>query len=179
MITPHDTQLIIIDIQGKLAEIVVDSGKLIKNVKTLILGCKLLEIPIVCAEQNPGGLGRTTAEILELLSDNPPIPKMTFSAFGEKSFRKALEYNDRKNILIAGIEAHICVYQTSVDLIRNGYNLHLITDAVSSRVPENKTLGITRIKDEGGKLSGTEMVIFELQKTCEEKHFKQLLKLVK
>lgn len=179
MLSPQNTQLVIIDVQGKLAQIVYEPEKLIKNVKNLIRGCQLLEVPIVRVEQNPNGLGATTPEIAELLADNQAIPKMTFSAFGEDDFRKALEQNNRKNILIAGIEAHVCVYQTSVELLEAGYHIHLITDAVSSRTSENKLLGIQKIKDEGAKLSGTEMVLFELQKTCEGERFRQLLKLIR
>ncbi len=179
MITPENTQFVIIDIQGKLAEIVHESSILIKNARSMIQACHLLKIPIVLVEQNPKGLGSTHPLLAELLIEETAIPKMSFSAFGEEAFRKNIEENQRKNILIAGIETHICVYQTAADLIENEYNVHLITDAVSSRTAENKKLGIEMIQNNGAKLTCTETAIFELTKTSENPHFKSMLALIK
>ncbi len=179
MLEIQNTQLIIIDIQGKLAQIVYEAENIINNTRILINAAKILNIPIIWVEQNPKGLGATCPEIAELLSENKAIPKMTFSAYGSEEFRNAVAKNNRKEVVVAGIETHICVYQTSLDLMQAGYELTLITDAVSSRTMENKLLGIEKLKDNGAKLSGTEMLIFELQKTCDSSTFKQILHLIK
>ena len=103
---------------------------------------------------------------------------MNFSVYKVEDARKTIQKNNRKDILITGIETHICVYQTSADLIQNEYNVHVIADAVSSRTVENKSLGIEKIRDIGGNISGTEMIIFELLQSGENENFKRIQKLI-
>lgn len=179
MLEINDTQLVIIDIQGKLSQIVYQAEELVSNVKKLIQFAKLKEIPIVWVEQNPQGLGDTHGEIAALLTEQKPISKMNFSAFGEVLFRDTVLRNNCNQVVLVGIEAHVCVCQTALDLIDNGYEVFLITDAVSSRTPENKQAGIDRIKSAGGKTGSTEMILFELQRTCDDPDFKKVLQLVK
>lgn len=179
MLEAENSQLVVVDIQGKLARIVYESEKLIRNTRILIQAANILQIPIVWVEQNPKGLGATSPEIAEMLNGNEAIAKMTFSACGEEKFRKAIAQNNRNNLILAGMETHVCVYQTAMDLMKEGYSVTLAADAVSSRTLENKQLALQRLKEEGAIISGTEMLVFELQKTCEGDRFKQLLNLVK
>ena len=136
-------------------------------------------MPIVWVEQNPDGLGPTIPEVAELLTNIQPIAKLSFSACGCKEFIKEFKSLNRNQILIAGIETHICVYQSSVDLLDLDYEVHVVTDAVSSRTPENRQVGLDKIKDAGGFLTSTETAIFELLKVAEGQKFKEILKIVK
>ncbi len=160
MLTLENSVLIIVDVQGKLAQLMYKKEELFKNLRIIIKGAKILGLPIVWIEQNPQGLGTTIPEVAELLTDIKAIAKLSFSACGCEGFAEKLKALNRKQILIAGIETHICVYQSSVDLLNQGYEIHVITDAVSSRTPENKQIGLDKIKDAGGLLTSTETALF-------------------
>ena len=120
MIALNDTQLVIIDIQGKLSQIVHESERVLYNSRIMIEGCRLLGIPIVWLEQLPEKLGATHPSIAEVLTGLSPIAKSCFSAYANASFVEQLESNNCKQVVLIGIETHICVYQTAVDLLRNG-----------------------------------------------------------
>ncbi len=174
-----NTLLVIIDVQGKLAHLVHDKETLHTNLQKLIRCAHILRIPVLWVEQNPKGLGHTIPEIAGLLSAESPIPKMTFSAVKSESFSNTLATYDRKQILVAGIEAHVCICQTALDLLEKGYQVHIIVDAVSSRLPSNKQIGLARMKLEGAIMSSTEMAIFELLGTAEHVHFRDIVKILK
>jgi nicotinamidase-related amidase len=178
MITTEDSALLIIDVQGKLAEQMHHSSELFNNLQVLIQGAKLLSIPVVWVEQLPEKLGATHADIAQYLSGHP-VGKSTFSAWGCDDVRLQVENINRRNWIVAGIECHICVYQSVRDLLKMHYNVHLVSDAVSSRKLENKELGLQTMQTAGAKLTSTEMVLFELQQKAEGETFKQLIKLVK
>jgi nicotinamidase-related amidase len=179
MLEQDETALVIIDVQGKLAEIMHEREKLFANLHRLVKGAQFLEIPILLTEQYPKGLGETAPELKSLMPDLAPITKMTFSCCGEEAFTTALETINREQILICGIEAHVCVYQTVIDLLDEDYDVHVVADAVSSRTAENRTLGLERMKDEGATLTGTEMALFELLRVAGTPVFKEISKLVK
>jgi nicotinamidase-related amidase len=113
------------------------------------------------------------------LSGVKPIAKETFSCWADTSFRDHLESLSRRHIVLTGIECHICVYQTALDLIANGYTVHLVADAVSSRTPENRNVGIGAITNAGAHLTSTEMVLFELLRTAADPKAKDIFKIVK
>jgi nicotinamidase-related amidase len=136
-------------------------------------------VPIVWMEQNPNGLGPTIPELSELLTDQKAIPKLAFSCCGEENFVKALEATGRKQVIIAGIETHICVYQTSMDLMGRGYEVHVAADGASSRKLSNKLIGLDKIKAGGGHITSVETALFELLKVAEGDQFKAMLKVVK
>lgn len=176
----ENTQLLIIDIQGKLADIVVDSETVLKNTETLIKSARILNLPIVWVEQNPEGLGRTHENLKTLLEEQKEmLPKHTFSAFKNENIRKQIAVNARKQILVCGVEAHVCVYQTAMDLLNENYEVHLITDAVSSRTEKSRELGIAKMCKFGAVESSTEMALFELMKTHQHSNFREILKLIK
>jgi nicotinamidase-related amidase len=182
MLKIEDCCLVIVDVQGKLAALMYNSENLFRNIQILIKSCKIMSIPILWCQQSAAGgkaLGSTVLEIANLLTDNQPINKTSFSCCGCEEFNSKLQSLARRQILLCGIEAHVCIYQTAFDLIKAGREVHLITDAVSSRTAENRQLGIERMKTEGVRLSSAEMAVFELMKTADYPQFKQIAGLVK
>ena len=171
--------LVVVDVQGKLAQLMYGREELFKHIEILIKAAKILAIPIVWCQQVPQALGETVPEIAQLLSDNEPVNKSSFSCCGQGQFNSKLESLNRRQVLLCGIEAHVCIYQTAVDLHRAGYDVSVIADAVSSRTLENKQIALERIKAEGVNISSTEMALFELLGTAEHPQFKQIAKLVK
>lgn len=180
MLSIDNTALLVIDVQGKLADVMHNKENLFANLKRMISGAKTLNIPILWTEQVPEKLGDTTPEIAELLQGvSHPVSKVSFSCCGNRPFVKQLTNANRQQILLTGIETHVCVYQTAVDLIDYGYEVELVTDAVASRQPENKQRGINRIHEAGAKLTSTEMALFELLRKAEGPEFKAISRLVK
>lgn len=179
MLIPDKTVLLLVDIQGRLAEAMYAREALFDHLQRLIQGLQALEVPIVWVEQNPERLGPTVPQVARLLRDAQPVPKVSFSACGEPRVLDALDDLGRKQVLVAGIETHVCVYQTVIHLIERGYQPQVVTDAVSSRTPANVELGLDRIRSAGGVLTGTEMCLFELLGKATHPAFKQILGVVK
>jgi nicotinamidase-related amidase len=179
MLTPDKTGLVVIDVQGKLAQVMHNREFLVENLKKLIKGVRVLNIPILWLEQNPAGLGPTLPEIAELMPDITPIGKMSFSACGNPAFMEALEAADRTQLLLVGIEAHICVYQTAIDLLKRSYEVQVVADAVSSRTAENREIALMKMRDSGVGLTSVEMALFELLGVAEGRQFKEIAKIVK
>ncbi len=179
MTKERKTTIVIIDVQGKLAEIMQDRDKLFKNIEILIQGAQLLDIPIIWTEQLPEKLGGTTKRISELLTNQKPIVKSEFSCVKNVEFSDLIEKKEYNNFLLCGIETHVCVYQTAKDLIDLGYEVELIADAVSSRTELNRNIGIERITSLGGKITSVEMLLFEKQEIALGDKFRELIKIVK
>ena len=171
--------LVIIDVQGKLAQIMHDREDLVKNLQILISGAKLLETPIIWMEQLPDKLGPTIPEIQELLPDIEPIVKNVFSCARNEEFNGRLQELHGHDMILAGIESHVCVYQTAMDLLGQDFTVHVAADAVSSRTDSNKQLGLERMLLEGVVQTSVEMVLFELQGVATGDRFRKLAKLVK
>lgn len=180
MLNKENVGLIVVDVQGKLAHMMHEKDQLFKNLQILIQGAKVLELPIIWIEQYPQGLGPTVPEIASLLSDDlEPVTKKTFSACLTDSFMDKLKDVNRKQLLICGIETHICVYQTARSLLNEGYEVHVVADAVSSRTPENREIGIQKMLSKGAELTSVEMALYELLQVAEGDQFKGILELVK
>ena len=179
MITRADAVLVIIDIQGNLAQAMFDKENLFVNTVKLIKGFKVLNLPIIVTEQIPQKLGPTLPQVAAELGSFNPIAKESFSCLDEKNFKKALEAAGRRHVVLIGIECHVCVYQTALDLISNGYTVHLVVDAVSSRTPENRQIGIDAMKSAGAHITSMEMVLFELLRTAADLNAKEFFKIVK
>lgn len=179
MLEIKNVVLLIVDIQGKLAHLMHRKELMFKNVQNLIKGIRALGIPILWVEQNPQGLGPTIPEISAMLSDVQPISKMSFSCCRNDRFLQTLNALNRKQVLIAGIEAHVCVYQTAVDLVEIEYDVQVVTDAVSSRNLENKEIGLQRMRDSGVSLTSVETALFELLKVAQGERFKEIIRIVK
>jgi len=171
--------LTVVDVQGKLAQLMHGREALFKNIQILVQAAKILEIPILWCQQCPDALGPTVPEIAQLLADNEPINKFAFSCCGTEQFNARLKDLARNQVLLCGIETHVCIYQTAVDLLSQDFNVNVIANAVSSRALENKQIALNRLASEGANISCTEMALFELLKTAEHPQFRQITRLIK
>lgn len=179
MLEIEECCLVVVDVQGKLAQLMDDKKTLFKNIQILIQAAKILDIPIIWCQQCPQALGATVAEIAELLAGNEPIDKASFSCCGDEQFSNKLNKLGRQQILLCGIETHVCIYQTAVQLRQSGREVTVISDAVSSRTAENKRIGLERMACEEVDISCAEMALFELLKTAEHEKFKDIARLIK
>ncbi len=180
MLSTDNTILLVIDIQGKLAQIIHEKDAVVANTERMIKGAQILGIPVLWTEQVPEKLGPTVPEIAVLLANaGQPIGKASFSCCGVVPFMESLKVLGRKQILVTGIETHICVYQTTLDLLNLDYEVQIIADAVSSRTSENKAVALERMKDAGATLTSTEMALFELLRVADGDKFRAISKLVK
>ncbi|MGD0794719.1 MAG: hydrolase [Dehalococcoidales bacterium] len=178
-LTTESTVLVVIDIQEKLFPVMHEKEKLLRDAVKLIKGARVLGIPVILTEQYPKGLGPTIPEIKELMPDIKPIEKVCFSCCDNEAFGQSLEALKRRQVLIVGIEAHICVYQTAMALARKGYEVQVVSDCVSSREPENKTVSLFKMGAAGVIPTTTEMALFELLKVAQGDKFKQISNIVK
>ncbi len=179
MLSTDQAILLIVDVQGKLAQVMHERDALLRNLQILIQGIQVLGAPILWVEQNPSGLGPTVPELSKLLSGQAPIAKMSFSAGGEPQVVEALRRSGRTQVILAGIEAHVCIYLTAADLLAQGYDIEVVADAVSSRTSARKEVGISRIAALGGGITCTETVLFELLGHAGGDRFRAILKLLK
>ena len=179
MTKERKTAIVLIDVQGKLAEIMYESDKLFKNIEILIKGAQLLDIPVIWTEQLPEKLGTTTERIGDLLTNQKPIIKNEFSCVKNRSFSDFIKNKKYNHFLLCGIETHVCVYQTAKDLLDLGHEVELIVDAVSSRTELNRNIGIEKITSLGGKVTTVEMLLFEKQGIAVGDKFRELIKIVK
>lgn len=179
MLTIANTVLLVVDVQGNLAHMMDEKQRLFDNLRKMIEGAHILEVPIIVTEQNPAGLGRTIPEIAYLLTNTQPISKMSFSCCRNEAFLQSLQALKRQQILITGIETHICVYQTTVGLLDLGYEVQVVVDAVASRTADNKAIGLEKMKSIGASVTSTEMALYELLQVAEGPQFKRILKIIK
>jgi nicotinamidase-related amidase len=177
MLVREGTILGVIDIQGNLYHAMDDKQTLLTNNLRLIRGALTFDIPILLTEQNK--IGPTIPEIRELLPEAKPVTKDSFSCCGEASFMEILTVLSPKRIIISGIEAHVCVYQTVMDLIGMGFKVYLAADAVSSRTVQNREIAIKRLTASGVVLMSTEMILFELLKTAQDPKAREIFRIVK
>ena len=179
MLTVTDSVLLVIDVQEKLFRVMYQKEQLDDNLQRLIKGIKVLEIPVLVTEQYPQGLGPTIPEIAQLLAGVKPYPKVNFSCCGDEAFLQAFKRLGRKQALIAGIESHVCVYQTAADLIAAGYEVYVVGDAVSSRTEQNRDTGLKMMIQLDAKLTSTEAALFELLKVAKGDKFKAISQIVR
>lgn len=174
----EQTAVVLIDVQGKLATLMSDYPQSIEKITQLIKGANVLNLPILWLEQYPQGLG-PTVDTISAEIDGQPIEKITYSAWRTDEFKRALIASNKKHILLCGIEAHICVYQTAKDLKRAGFQVEVVTDAIDSRTAENKQLAITRLQQEEIMLTSVEMAFFELLEIAQGDDFKRISRIIK
>jgi hypothetical protein len=179
-ILKEDTAVLALDIQSRLFPVIDNNEDLLEKMKRLFMGMNVLEIPYLVTEQYSKALGNTLDELQEIIGENyRPIEKMAFSCMGEPKFVEELKRLGKKNIIIAGIESHVCVLQTVVDLIAEGYNPIVVADAVSSRSKNDKKFAIKRMIKEGATITTYESILFELQQVSGTDTFKAISKIVK
>lgn len=173
--------LIVVDIQVKLLPPIFNKDELVKNSQLLVRVAHILEMPVVVTTQYVKGLGAVVPEIASLMKDSRPIDKMEFGCFGSNQFRSELKSlpGNRSTVLLCGMEAHICVMQTALGALNEGYLVHVASDAIGSRVRWNWDIGIDRMRAAGAVISTTEMLIYELLRSSETTQFKQMLPYLK
>ncbi len=179
MLKRDDAVLVFIDVQGKLHGIMNDKEILDGNLERMVRCAQLLEIPVIGTEQIPEKLGTTNEPFLSMLANAPMLPKTAFSCWGESAFRDAFKSLDKNQAILIGIETHVCVYQTALDLLEEGVEVFVIADAVASRIPESKQLAIQAMRDAGAEIIPTETALFALLCDAADPCFKDLLKLIK
>jgi nicotinamidase-related amidase len=180
MLQVENTALAVIDVQGKLAGMVHEHEKLLKHIHHFIKASEVFNLPILWTEQAPNKIGETVEPIRDLLFPMiKPIHKHSFSCYDCPEYLEALKKINRRQILVTGIETHVCVYQTVRDLHRHGYQVHLIADAVSSRHELDHRLAIARMRDEGITITTAEMAMCELLKTSDDPKFKDIMAYIK
>ncbi len=177
--SPEKAVLVVIDVQGKLAYLMHDREMLFKHIQALILAADYLNVPVIFTEQVPDKIGFTVPEIANHFKTRKPIIKETFSCFGAKEFQKVLSSLKRKEIILCGIETHVCLFQTAYDLLEAKYNVQVVADAVSSRTKENKEIALKRLELLGADLTSAEMLATELLNTSKHPKFKEVLKLIR
>ncbi len=173
--------LVVVDIQQKLLPPIFNKEELVRNSQLLIRLAKILSIPILLTTQYSKGLGATVPEIASLLNGTQAIDKAEFGCFGSERFRSALKAlpGNRNTVLLCGMETHICVMQTALGALNEGYLVHVASDAVGSRAEWNWTVGLGRMRDAGVVISSTEMMMYELLRCSGTPAFKELLPYLK
>ena len=176
---PQKCVLAVIDIQPLLTRTIFESSRVLERVAFLAKAAKVLEIPILATEQNPYRMGRTCEELLPLLDEANTFSKMSFSAFGCEAFVSRLQELGRSQVILVGMETHICVSLTASDLLDRDYEVVVCPDAVSSRTMERHKLGMERIRDAGAVPAHSEAVVYEWVESADAPSFKPILQLVK
>ncbi len=175
-----NTILVIIDVQQKIMDVMHDAEHSMNKIVQLIQGAKIVKWPIFLFEQYPKGLGPTAKEIQQLLPDIQPIAKTTFSAFENEEFKHTLRtFQQKPQIILCGIETHICVYQTAIQLLEAGYDVWCIAEATSARTSESQNIGLALIQQAGGKIANNELVLFNVLKDAKHPKFKEISQLIK
>lgn len=171
--------LAVIDMQEAFRKIIGDFDQIAERISLLVQAANLLNLPVIVTEQYPKGLGRTVQEIAAHLPEgSEPIEKMSFSACGVPEFDLRLRELHAEQVILCGIEAHICVSQTAHGLLQDGYQVHLLSDAVSTRLPRNREVAINKMAKSGAVISSVEMALFELC-PAGTPEFKQMQSLIK
>ena len=173
--------LVVIDIQEKLLPPIFQKEQLIRNTQLLIRAAGILQMPSLMTTQYAKGLGQTVPEIAALLPEGEAIDKQLFSCFGSDAFCSLLKRlpGQRNTLLLCGMESHICVTQTALAALREGYLVHVASDAVSSRTEWNWKIGLSRMGAAGAVISSTEMMIYELMRSSGSPAFRELLPYLK
>ncbi|MBL7076565.1 MAG: hydrolase [Kiritimatiellae bacterium] len=174
-----NTAFVLVDVQGKLASVMHEREALYRNLKILLRGMLALRVPLIWMEQIPEKMGPTIPELTAHLDDHTPIPKACFSCCGNDAFLQALKASGARQVVMAGIETHVCIYQTARDLLDLGFEVEVVADAVSSRFKANRDIALQKIAGLGAGITSAESMLFELMRTSEHPAFRDILKIVK
>ena len=176
---PEECALLIVDMQGKLANLVYESEVMLANTIKLIKSCQALEIPTLLLEQNPQGLGATAPEIRQCLEDTQSLEKHTFNALAEDHIKRRIMGMNKKHWLVVGIEAHICIFQSVQGLLLEGCQVQLVSDCISSRIKSNRDLAIDNMRHLGARITSLEMCIYQLMGSSKNPKFREILSIIK
>lgn len=175
----QDAVLVVIDFQERLMPGMKNSEELEATIIRTVKGCRVLNVPIIVTQQYPKGLGETISSLKEVLADAPVVDKTDFSCCGEPAFMEELKKLNRKTIIVTGIEAHVCVQQTVMDLLDMGYDVFVLNDAVSSRSNNDKKYAQRRMSEAGAVGTTYESVLFEMTGSSKAAEFKEISAIVK
>ncbi|HEX9652537.1 MAG TPA: hydrolase [bacterium] len=173
------SSLLIVDVQQKINAVMLYREQVVNGIIRLVKGCRILGVPIFITEQYPQGLGHTEPEILAALAGEAPLQKMTFSCCGANGLVEKLQGRGVRQIVVTGIECHVCVQQTALDLLANGFQVHIPRDAVSSRKALDYEAALERLALAGAVPTTVETVLFELMERADTPEFKEVSKLIK
>jgi nicotinamidase-related amidase len=173
----ENAALLVIDVQKRINAVMADQGHL-PRLEVLIEACREIGVPVLASEQYPQGLGPTVDSLRNFLGDDLPA-KLTFSCVRDDGLRKLVGVSGRKQIIVTGIETHVCVLQTALDLLEAGYDVFVPHDAVNSRRPADKEWALHRMASAGAIITSTESALFELLERCDTSDFKTVAKLIK
>lgn len=179
MLESNNCFLVVIDVQGNLAKVVADSEYANENVRKLILGSLELGLPIFLTAQAPEKIGHTTETIRALLPEHHEYPRTSFSIWQDKALREAIVKTGKKQALLCGFESHICLYQSAIDLQKNGFEVWMVADAISSRSLQNKEIALSELRAEGVHLSSVEMTLFAILRETQHPTFKAISKIIR
>lgn len=171
--------LVVVDIQERLLPAIWEKERVVRNSVLLIRSAAVLGVPVFATEQYRKGLGNTVPEVAGAVEVFAPREKLAFSACGAEGFVEALRAKKVSDAILCGIEAHVCVCQTALDLLAEGFRVYVAADAISSRTAENHRLGLDRMRDAGAVIVSTEMIVFELLGRAGTEEFKKILGLIK
>ncbi len=175
----ESTGMVIVDVQDKLIQAMSRKQRVVDNMLKLIHLAKIFDLPVILTEQYPEALGPTLPEIGESLPATEPISKLHFNCCEVDAFNNRLDSESLENLIIAGVESHICVFQTCLALVERGYKVHVPQDAVDSRTEENWRVGLGLMSKAGAYVTSTETIIYQILKKSGTREFKEMLKLVK
>lgn len=180
LLHPDQSLLVVIDMQEPLLRALYNAEQVTNNIRLLMKGMQALRVPIIGTTQNAEKLGGVAPFIKTLLPPRlPPFDKMTFSCYASPAFASEVKRSGRKQIVLCGVEAHICVCQTALELAAAGFQAHVVADAVSSRTESNWRLGLDKMRQSGILLTSVEMALYELLREAGTPEFREILKLVK
>ena len=179
LLTTDKTALLIIDIQERIIHVINEYELVIENTIKLIKGFKALEVPIFYTEQYPNGLGATEQSIQNELDENEAIQKLSFSCSGAGELFNDLKKKKISQVVVCGVESHVCVQQTVLDLLANDFQVNVAADAVSSRRVIDYDIALSRMKQHGAEVTTTEAILFELLNVCGTEVFKKVSKIIK
>src|SRR4030042_6751662 len=174
-----NTALLIVDVQERLASVMNARDVVTSNCLHLIELSKSFNIPVVATEQYPKGLGQTVEKIRNALPVYQPVEKLTFSCCDEPLFLRGVRRLNRRSLLLTGMENYICVLQTCIGLLQNGFNVHVVNDAVCSRKEDNRKTALEFMRDAGAVITCTETVLFQLLKVAGTEEFRMISKRIK
>jgi len=177
LLTQDQALLLVIDVQERINAVMADQNHL-PRIEVLVEACKGLGVQVIGSEQYPKGLGPTVESLAAALGE-APAGKLTFSCIRDEELRQSITDSGRQQVVVTGIETHVCVLQTVIDLIGGGFEVHVPHDAVNSRRPADKDWALQRMADAGAVITSTESALFELVERCDTADFKMVAKLIK
>jgi len=179
-LSPESSLLVIVDVQERLMPAVLHERQIVFNVRRLLEAAQAIDVPVVVTEQYPQGLGNTVQELASFIpKDAPVLPKKSFSIYDDAPIRATIENHRRSQIILCGVEAHVCVQQSAFDLHRAGHEVYIVVDSIGSRSADDREIALRRFESSGMALTTTESLLFEWCRTAEHPQFKTVSRLVK